>query len=139
LRKYYIDYYNFADGKRNSLIEKLQKENGNEFISLRNNYHNASLEEFVINKNENTKIVEFNGELVQKMDPIFMDPEYKFIKAHFYSPTKRFFSAYFDTYVINVIVLWIITLLLYVILYKRLLKRLLDSGEALAGRRRRTD
>jgi ABC-type multidrug transport system ATPase subunit len=138
LRKYYIDYYNFADGKRNSLIEKLQKETGNEFLSMRNSYHNASLEEFVINKNENTKIVEFDGELVQKMDPIFMDPEYKFIKAHFYSPTKRISNAYFSTYVINVIVLWLITILLYVILYKRLLKRLLDS-EGLAGKRRGSD
>ncbi len=94
LRKYYIDYYNFADEKRNALIEKLQKEEGNSYISLRNKYHNASLEEFVINKNESTKIVEFNGELVQKMDPVFMDPEYKFIKAHFYSPTKQVFGSF---------------------------------------------
>ena len=72
-------------------------------IKLRNKYHNASLEEFVINKNESTKIVEFKGELVQKMDPIFMDPEYKFIKAHFYSPTKQVFGVYFDTYIINVL------------------------------------
>ena len=99
LRKYYIDYYNYADGKRNALIEKLQKEDGNSFIKLRNKYHNASLEEFVINKNEPTKIVEFKGELVQKMDPIFMDPEYKFIKAHFYSPTKQIFGTYIDTYI----------------------------------------
>ncbi|MBK8883032.1 MAG: ATP-binding cassette domain-containing protein [Bacteroidales bacterium] len=139
LRKYYIDYYNYADGKKNALIEKLQKEDGNEFIVLRNKYHNASLEEFVINKNETTKIVEFNGELVQKMDPIFLDPEYSFIKAHFYSPTKRVFNQYFDTYNINVIVLWVMTVLLYAVLYKRLLKKLLDSGEALTGTRKRAD
>jgi hypothetical protein len=139
LRKYYIDYYNFADDKRNTLIEKLQKENGNSFIKLRNRYHNASLEEFVINKNESTRIVEFNGELVQKMDPIFMDPEYKFIKAHFYSPTKRVFGAYFDTYIINVAVLWSITILLYFALYFRLLKKILDSGEAMAGKRKGSD
>jgi hypothetical protein len=139
LRKYYIDYYNFADDKRNTLIEKLQKENGNSFIILRNKYHNASLEEFVINKNESTKIVEFNGELVQKMDPIFMDPEYKFIKAHFYSPTKRVFGVNFDTFIINVSVLWIMTILLYFALYFRLLKKLLDSGEAMAGKRKGSD
>ncbi len=139
LRKYYIDYYNFADDKRNTLIEKLQKENGNSFIKLRNKYHNASLEEFVINKNESTKIVEFNGELVQKMDPIFMDPEYKFIKAHFYSPTKRVFGVNFDTFIINVSVLWIMTILLYFALYFRLLKKLLDSGEAMAGKRKGSD
>ncbi len=136
LRKYYIDYYNFADGKRNELIEKLQKEEGNSFIKLRNKYHNASLEEFVINKNESTKIAEFKGHLIQKMDPIFMDPEYKFIKAHFYSPTKRVFGEYIDTYVVNVVVLWIMTILIYMALYKRWLKKLLDSGEALSHRRK---
>jgi ABC transport system ATP-binding/permease protein len=139
LRKYYIDYYNFADGKRNSLIEKLQKEDGNSYITLRDKYHNASLEEFVINKNESTKIVAFNGELVQKMDPIFLDPEYKFIKAHFYSPTKRVFGEYLDTFFINIIVLWLITVMIYVALYNRLLKKLLDSGEAVMGKRKRSD
>ena len=139
LRKYYIDYYNFADDKRNALIEKLQKENGNSFIKLRNKYHNASLEEFVINKNESTKIVEFNGELVQKMDPIFVDPEYKFIKAHFYSPSKQVFGAYFGTYVINIAVLWVMTIILYFALYFRLLKKFLDSGEAMAGKRKGSD
>jgi ABC transport system ATP-binding/permease protein len=137
-RRYYIDYYNFADDKRNALIEKLQKEDGDQFIALRNKFHNATLEEFVTNKNESTKIIDFNGELVQKMDPIFMDPEYKFIKAHFYSPTKRIFGAYFDTYVINVIVLWVITGILYATLYKRLLKRFLDRGEAMMRKRKGT-
>lgn len=137
LRRYYVDYYNFADSKRNTLIENLQKENGNSFITLRDKYHNASLEEFAINKNETTKIVEFNGELVQKMDPIFMDPEYKFVKAHFYSPTKRVFGSFVSTYVINILVLWVITFILYLILYNRLLKKLLDSGEAMARRRSR--
>ena len=112
------------------LLKSCRQEDGNSFIRLRNKYHNASLEEFVINKNESTKIVEFNGELVQKMDPIFMDPEYKFIKAHFYSPTKRVFGAYFDTYIVNVVVLWLITVMIYMALYNRLLKKFLDSGEA---------
>jgi ABC transport system ATP-binding/permease protein len=139
LRKYYIDYYNFADEKRNALIEKLQKEEGNSYISLRNKYHNASLEEFVINKNESTKIVEFNGELVQKMDPVFMDPEYKFVKAHFYSPTKQVFGTFYDTYKVNVIVLWIITILFYGALYNRLLRKVLESGAVIAGKRKGSD
>jgi ABC transport system ATP-binding/permease protein len=139
LRKYYIEYYNFADSKRNALVEKLQKEEGNSFIKLRNKYHNASLEEFVINKNENTKMVEFNGELIQKMDPVFMDPEYKFIKAHFYSPTKQFFGRFIDTYKVNIVVLWVMTIILYLALYYRLLKKLLDSGEAMAGSKRGSD
>jgi ABC-type multidrug transport system ATPase subunit len=139
LRKYFIDYYNFADDKKNELIEKLQNEDGNAFIKLRNKYHNASLEEFVINKNESTKIVQFKGELIQKMDPIFMDPEQSFIKAHFYSPTKRLFGLYIDTYIVNILILWVITIMIYLTLYYRLLKNFLDSAEAMASKKRRSD
>jgi len=134
LRKYYIDYYNFADDKRNDLIEKLKKEDGNLFFSLRDKYHNKSLEEFVVNKNETTAKIEFKGEMIQKMDPIFMDPEYNFIRAHFYSPTKNVFGMNVDTFIVNVIVLWIITIILYLALYFRLLKKALDSGEVVMGK-----
>jgi ABC transport system ATP-binding/permease protein len=135
LRKYYIDYYNFADSKKNSLIEKLQKENGDMFYKMRDNYHNKSLEEFVVNKNETITKIEYKGELIQKMDPIFIDPEYKLIRAHFYSPTKQVFGIKIDTYIINVCVLWVMTILLYLALYFRLLKKLLDSGEVVMGKK----
>jgi ABC transport system ATP-binding/permease protein len=135
VRKYYIEYYNLADSRRNSLIEKLQKENGNLFLTLRDNYHNKSLEEFVVNKNETITKVEFKGKLVQKMDPIFMDPEYKFIRAHFYSPEKQIFGKNIDTYIVNVIVLWVMTIALYLVLYFRLLKKFLDSGEVVMGKK----
>jgi len=135
LKKYYIDYYNMADGKRNQLIEKLQKENGNLYLQLRDKHHNKSLEEFAANKNETITFVEYKGQLIQKMDPVFMDPQYPFIKAHFYSPTKQIFGNYIDTYIVNVIVLWIMTIGLYLILYFRVLKKLLDSGEVLMGKK----
>ncbi len=135
LRRYYIDYYNFADNKRNTLISKLEKEEGNRYLSLRDKHHNEALEEFAVNKNETVTIIEYNGELIQKMDPIFLDPQYPFIKAHFYSPTKKIFGNYIDTYIVNIIVLWIMTFFLYLALYFRVLKRLLDSGEVMMGKK----
>ena len=135
LRRFYIDYYNNADSRRNALIEKLQKENGNLYLKLRDKYHNKSLEEFALNKNETNTFIEYKGELVQKMDPIFIDPQFPFIKAHFYSPTKRIFGIYIDTYLVNIMVLWIMTIGLYFALYFRVLKRLLDSGEVLMGKK----
>jgi ABC transport system ATP-binding/permease protein len=135
LKRYYIDYYNFADGKKNSLIEKMQKEDYKGFYNLRDKYHNKALEEFAVNKNETTTLIEFNGELIQKMDPIFMDPKFKFVRAHFYSPTKKVFGMKVDTFIVNVVVLWIMTLMLYLALYFRLLKKLLDSGEVVIGKK----
>jgi ABC-type multidrug transport system ATPase subunit len=137
LRRYYIDYYNYADGLKNAKIEKMQAGDPMAYLKLRNRYHNASLEEFAVNKNENTKIVEFNGELVQKMDPIFMDPEYNLIKAHFYSPVKRIFGYYAETYYVNILILWIITALIYAALYFRVLRKIIDSGDS--GRKKIQD
>ncbi len=137
LRKYYIAYSNNAKYLKDSLISRLQGKDGEGFLTLRDNYANESLEEFVTNKNETVKSIDYKGEIIQKLEPIFMDPEFPFIKAHFYSPTKMIYGYKVDTYIVNLIVLWVITLLLYIILYFRLLKKVLDSGEEILGKKRK--
>jgi ABC transport system ATP-binding/permease protein len=133
IRKYFILYYNNANTQKDLIISNLQTEDMNAFLNLQSNYYNKSLEDFVTDKNETVKTIEYKGELVQKLEPIYMDPKYNFIRAHFYSPTKKLFGMYVDTYIVNVAVLWVMTLLLYLTLYFRLLKKLLDSGEVLMG------
>jgi hypothetical protein len=135
VRKYFVAYSNNAKDKKDALLTKLQEADNKAFLKLRDDYANESLEEFVTNKNETEKIIEFNGELVQKLDPIYMDPKYPFIKAHFYSPVKWLFGRQMDTYVVNIIVLWFMSLMFYFILYFRLLKKVLDSGEATFGKK----
>jgi ABC transport system ATP-binding/permease protein len=129
LRRYYIAYYNNAVNSKDAIITKFKSDDNSGFLKLKSNYANESLEEFVTNKNESSKIIEFKGEIVQKLDPIYMDSKFKFIRAHFYAPTKQIFGVKVDTFTINVIVLWFSTILLYLVLYFRLLKKLLDSGE----------
>ena len=119
---------------KDAIVTKFQSDDNSGFLKLRDNYANESLEEFVTNKNESSKIIEFKGEIIQKLEPIYMDPKFKFIRAHFYSPTKQIFGKKLDTFIMNVIVLWVITILLYLILYFRLLKKLLESGEVFIGR-----
>jgi ABC transport system ATP-binding/permease protein len=136
VRKYYIVYYNNANNQKDAIINNMQSENNKAFLKLQATSYNKSLEEFVTDKNETNKTLIYKGELIQKLEPIFMDPKYKFVKAHFYSPQKQIFGLSVDTYVVNVIVLWFMTLLLYLALYFRVLKRLLDSGEAVIGKKR---
>jgi hypothetical protein len=119
------------------LKSKLVGENLQKFLKIRDSYYNKSLEEFVKDKNETTKIIIYKDELVQKLDPIFMDSKSKFIRAHFYAPEKQIFGTKVDTYVVNVIVLWVMTFILYLALYFRLLKKLLDSGEYFIGKKRK--
>lgn len=131
VRKFNVRKYNEANNSKDSLITMLESEDKKEYQLLRNCYFNISLEELVTSKNETQKTIEFGGQLRQKLDPIYMDPEYHFIKAHFYSPTKQAFGFYIDTYVINVLVIWTMTFVLYLLLYFRVLKKTLNLGEKL--------
>ncbi|MGA2406493.1 MAG: ATP-binding cassette domain-containing protein [Bacteroidales bacterium] len=130
IRKLYVNIYNDASNRKEDLKSRLAGENLQKFLKLRDNYYNKSLEEFVRDKNETTKTIIYKDELVQKLDPIFMDSKNKLIRAHFYAPEKPVFGIKVDTYVVNVIVLWVMTFILYLALYFRLFKKLLDSGEA---------
>jgi ABC transport system ATP-binding/permease protein len=134
LRKYYIKYSNNASDRKDALITKLQSENSEKFLKIRDNYANKSLRDFVTYADETVKTIDYNNEIVQKLDPIYMDPKYPFIKAHFYAPTKMLFGSKVDTIIINVCMLWVMAIILYLVLYFRLLKKLLDSGEAFIGK-----
>ncbi|HEX2968534.1 MAG TPA: ATP-binding cassette domain-containing protein [Bacteroidales bacterium] len=138
VRKYYIRYNNSASGQKDELITKLQSQDNAGFLRLKNDYANESLQEFVTNSNETDKIIEYNDEIIQKLEPIYMDPKHPFIRAHFYSPTKKVMGNNVDTFVVNVIVLWVMTFVLYLVLYFRLLKKALDSGESAMDKKKRS-
>jgi hypothetical protein len=104
------------------------------FQELKKKYHNDKLAEFVENNNEIVRIIEYKGKLYQKIDPIYMTPEPRFLKAHFYSPFKRLFGNLHDTFWVNTIVIWVFSVVMFVILYFRGLKRLLDLIEQVVER-----
>lgn len=135
VRKFYVNLYNDASNRKEILKSKMVGDNIQNFLKLRDTYFNKSLEEFVKDKNETTKTIVYKGELIQKLDPIFMDSKNKLILAHFYAPEKQIFGMKVDTYFVNVIVLWIMTLFLYLALYFRLLKKLLDFLEYITGKK----
>jgi ABC-type multidrug transport system ATPase subunit len=137
IRKLYVNYYNDASNRKEALKSKLTGESLQRFLKMRDNYYNKSLEEFVKDKNEDKKVIVYKGELVQKLDPVFMDSKNKFVRAHFYAPEKQVFGMKVETYIVNVIVLWGITFILYLALYFRWLKKLLDSGEYFIRKRKR--
>ncbi len=131
LKKYYIKLYNKASSKRDQVMSRMQQsgEDKKQLMRLRRNHYNEKLADFVTNSGELHRIIEYEGELVQKIDPIFKDPEYPFIKAHFYAPRKQLFGQYYSTFAVNVLVIWMMSLILYFILYFRLLRKALDFLE----------
>ena len=137
LNKIYIRIYNNANDKKDNLIRQLQQtpEDENIFLELKRTYHNDKLTEFVENNNELVRIIEYKGILYQKIDPIYLDPERSFIKAHFYAPRKMVFGKYYSTFWVNTMVIWGFSLLLYLFLYFRVLKRILDFLEEMMPKR----
>ncbi|MFC2138599.1 hypothetical protein ACFLTE_10520 [Bacteroidota bacterium] len=70
--------------------------------------------------------------MIQKIDPIFTDPKYNFVKSHFYAPHKLVFGKKMHTFWVNLIVIWFSIITLYIVLYYSLLRRLLESFEDLS-------
>ena len=136
IRRYNVKLNNKARAAKDQLTQELEKgENGRErFQKLKRDNHNDQLYDFARNSDAIDRYIEYKDNLYQKVDPIYLDPRQKFIKAHFYAPRKQFFGRYYDTYWVNIIVIWFSTLMLYLILYYRLLKRLLDLLEELGQR-----
>jgi len=135
LKRYYIKLYNKANSKKDALISDMQSdsENREKFLELKRAHYNEKLADFVKNSNEVNRIIEYDGELIQKIDPVFLDPDNKFVKAHFYAPRKQIFGKYYDSFWVNLVVIWVMSILLYVILYYRLLRKFLDFLELRIG------
>ncbi len=131
LNKYYIQLYNKANGLKDKLVSQLQNTPAarEEFMKLKREHFNENLYDLLKNSNEINRIIEYKGQLFQKIDPIYLDPQNKFIKAHFYAPRKQLFGRYFETFWVNIIVVWVMAILLYFVLYFRLLRRALEFFE----------
>jgi len=136
LNQSYKNLYNKNFNEKDRIITEAMDRDPEAFIELKEKHFNKSLEEFVTNEKEEKRIIEFKGELIQKMDPIYKDPEHPFLKAHFYAPRKQIFGTYVDTLWVNIIFIWFWTVVTYLALYFRVLKRILDSFEASSERKK---
>jgi hypothetical protein len=139
IKGYNIKLYNKANTEKDKLTRDLQKtdEEKEAFYKTKREQNNESLEEFVKNSNVRDRIIQYKNHLYQKIHPIYMDPEHKLIKAHFYAPRKQVSGNFFSTFGVNIAVIWFMTLIFYLILYYRLLKKFLDFFGNLIQRIRR--
>ncbi len=135
LKHFYSRTFKGAVTKINQIIESFDLE---ELGALERKYSNNSLEEFVTNNKSFDYFTETKGDMIQKRDPIYLDPTNKFIKAHFYAPRKMIAGIFIPTIWINIMVIWTMTFGLYILLYFRVLKRLLDFMERTTTARKRS-
>jgi len=128
IRAYNIKLYNKANEANDKRTRELQRtdEKKEAYNKTKREQNNESLDDFVKNSNVRDRIIQYKNRLYQKIDPIYMDPEHKLIKAHFYAPRKQVFGNFVSTFAVNIAVIWFMTLIFYIILYCRLLKKFLD-------------
>lgn len=130
-RKFYQDAYNVAVARREKKIYELenQKDSRYNVNEAKNRYFNESLADLVRNVNEKNRILEFRGELIQQINPVFLTPKAKGIldyRAQFFAPEKNLLGATIPTFTFNLLVIWLMTVVLYVTLYFELLRKFVN-------------
>ncbi len=134
LDSYYNFFYKEGSEKKERIIDYLKENKPGYYDSRRKKYHNESLQEIVKKIYEKNPIIEYDGKLIQQIDPIYLDPEPNHLfdfRTQFFAPRKHFIGKYYDTFWFNTILIWIITLVFYVTLYFNLLKKTLDKIEGI--------
>ncbi len=131
LMDFYRDNGNYMDNVIDGRIQEMTNtpEKDKEFNKLKDSYYNDFLAKFAKNQMITLYVVRLDNRLVQKIDPIYLDPQDTnklSFRTHFMAPRKNFFGYFVDTFIFNVSMIWVFTILMYILLYYQGLKRFLD-------------
>ena len=143
LKNFYANRMNRAMREREKLVAEMTAtpELQTIFENRKEQYVNQAVTDQVKNVNAADRIVEYEGKLIQKIYPVYMDehrPSNKLdFSANLFQPTKHFGGAYFDTLYFNIAVIWFMTFTLFVTLYFDALKRAIKLLEGNRKYRRR--
>jgi len=131
LRLWFRQGWSDAIKRRDALIGLIAGENGDDYlIRMKERHHNGNIADFVLNRNYTEKMYETGDRIVQKSDPVFMEPGSRFGRAHFYAPFKYLGNLRINTFIFNISALWLMSGVLFVTLYYNLLRRLIDLIES---------
>lgn len=138
-KKAYQLRYNKVVAAREGEATKMEndKELDYKMNDYKNAYYNESLADLVKNISVKDRIIEYNGQLIQQVNPIFLDPKTDSplnYRTHFFAPHKNFLGTLVSTYWFDVLVIWVMTVILYVTLYFELLRKLVNSFEKVPGK-----
>ena len=99
------------------------------YTSFRNKYSNKSLTDLLLNRSVLEKVIEKDGRMIRKHEPIYMKPTSRVGKAHLYAPNKQLGNLEIGTLWYNALIIWLYTLLLYLTLRTDLLRKLMNISE----------
>ncbi len=108
----YNDFINLTE-KKMAFYEK----KGVKVNDEKNKYHNESMSDMVKNVNVKERLIEYQGKLIQQINPIFQSPNTSTYRNAFFVPEKNFFGLTISTFVFDIVVVWVMALVCYVALY----------------------
>lgn len=129
LKEYYaIRYKHAITGKEEAIMSMTKTvESKQAFDAMKMKYQNESVSRMVENSSNAVRIVEWEGELVQKIYPVYFEdhrPDHLIdFRENFYVPAKYFWGKKYDTLYFNIAMIWVMTVFLFVTLYFELLKK----------------
>jgi hypothetical protein len=131
LKDFHKNRYQKIKSEKDQLINKLNKENGDDFLyNQKMKYHNKSLEVLVLNSETKEFFRETPFGYMQKIAPIYKEPDFKNGRAHFLASEKNLFGYPVGTFIFNLGILWLMIAFLYIALYYNWLRKLLGvSGQ----------
>lgn len=135
LRQYYTNKMNKATAAREQKVADMTRDAAAKiaFDKSRGRFVNKAVSDAVENISSPDRIIDYQGELVQKIYPIYSDgrsPRHAFdFAASFYEPRKHFLGRWFNTLPFNVTVIWSMTAVLLITLYLDVLRRFIRRLE----------
>lgn len=124
LKNAFADQLDDATNEQEGIYNGLTRKHGTDaLLELKETTYNEALADMVLNRNEIKVLYYAPDRLIQKKDPVLMEPDSRLGRAHFYAPSKNVFGRKIDTFVFNVLVLWAMTGLLYFMLVKDVVGR----------------
>ena len=112
----------------NLLVEQLGRDG---FVDFKQQYYNKKLADILLNRDEINKIYEIDDALIQKKDPVFMNPTSNIGRAHFYAPVKIINQVKIETIWYNIFMMWVGCGILYFALYFDLIRKGIKYLESL--------
>lgn len=125
LRNYYIEMYNSASAAKDSFVNKELRHSTVAVLNKqKEKYTNNALNDLVLNKNDFTFLVQDENSIVQRFQPVYMQPSPSAIfRAPLYVYEKNFFGMKTQTWYVNLFVIWLMSFMMMVALYYNIFRK----------------
>lgn len=119
LKTYTSEKLQTATKAKNDAIKSLTNKWGGlpNLLLMKDTHVNNQLKETLEKPFESDKTISYKNRIHRNDKPIYVIPEHKLGRAHFYAPYKRLGNVLIPTFWFNVAVLWLFTVMLWILLY----------------------